>query len=68
MINGYLTGYLVGDAYTVIVDSPLEYTPSELTVSSYHGSPAYNNFVSGLWCCVVDGRLVFPSEGDSGEA
>jgi hypothetical protein len=68
MINGHLTGYLIGDTYTVIVDSPLEYKPSEFTVSAYHGSPSYNSSISSLWCCVVDGRLIFPRESDSGEA
>lgn len=56
------------DTVSVIVDSPVEYLYSEFTISAYHNSPLGDDSFDHLWCCVVDGRLIFPSEGDSTEA
>jgi hypothetical protein len=61
-----LKGYMNGEVFTVVVDSPSEYINSGYPVYSYISGNHHSDPLYGMRCCVVDGSVVFESEGDSG--
>ena len=63
-----LKGYMNGEVFTVVGDSPSEYINSGSPVISYISRPDSHDPLHGMRCCVVDGSIIFESQGDTGSS